>query len=62
MTLRYLIFKTAPAVNVWILKDGCTDPSTFKRMSGYDAQKEYISSNVEVKDFPIDNNTLIITI
>ena len=62
MTLRHLICKTSPDVNVWILKDGCTDPSTFKRLSGYEAQKEYCSSNVEVKDFRIDNNTLIITI
>jgi hypothetical protein len=62
MTLRYLLFKTAHTVNVWILKDGCTDPSTFKRLTGFEAQKEYASSNVEVKDFCIDNNTLIITI
>lgn len=62
MTLRNLICKTSPDVNVWIMKDGCTDPTTFKRLTGYEAQKEYISSNVEVKDFLISKDTLIITI
>ena len=62
MTLRYLLVKTSPDVNVWIMKDGCTDPSTFKRLTGYEAQKEYISSNIEVKDFLISKDTLIITI
>lgn len=62
MTLRYLITKVAPDVNVWILKDGCTDPSTFKRLSGLAALKEYSNSNVEVKNFRIDYNIVIITI
>ena len=62
MTLRNLICKTSPDVYVWIMKDGCTDPTTFKRLTGYEAQKEYISSNVEVKDFLISKDTLIITI
>jgi hypothetical protein len=44
------------------MKDGCTDPTTFKRLTGYEAQKEYISSSVEVKDFLISKDTLIITI
>lgn len=62
MTLRYLIFKTAPDVNVWIMEDGCTDPTTFIRLTGREAQKEYISTNVEIKDFLISKDTLIITI
>ncbi len=62
MTLRYLVSKISPSVNVWLIKDGCTDPSTFKRLSGYEAQKQYIGSSVEVKDFRIDSDTLIITI
>lgn len=62
MTLRHLICKTSPDVNVWIMKDGCTDPTTFKRLTGYEAQKEYISSNVEVKDFLISKDVLTIII
>lgn len=62
MTLRYLITKVAPDVQVLIMKDGCSDLSTFKRLSGYEATKEYINSNVEVKDFRYDSNILFITI
>lgn len=62
MTIRYLITKIAPSVEVWMMKDGCTDPSTFKHLTGFQAQKEYISSTVEVKDFRFDNNILFITI
>lgn len=62
MTIRYLITKIAPSVEVWMMKDGCTDPSTFKHLTGYQAQKEYIGSTVEVKDFRFDNNILFITI
>lgn len=63
MTLRYLMQKTAPDVQVIIMKDGCTDPSTFKMLSGYEAVKEYIGSNVEIKDFRFgNNNKLFITI
>lgn len=62
MTIRYLITKIAPSVEVWMMKDGCTDPSTFKHLTGYQAQKEYVGSTVEVKDFRFDNNILFITI
>ena len=62
MTLRSLVCKIAPDVTVFIMKAGCTDPSTFKRLSGYEAMKEYIGSNVEVKDFRFDSNILFITI
>ena len=63
MTLRYLMLKTAPDVQVIIMKEGCTDPSTFKMLSGYEAAKEYTSSNAEIKDFRFgNNNKLFITI
>ena len=62
MTLRSLVCKIAPDVTVYIMKAGCTDPSTFKRLSGYEAMKEYIGSNVEVADFRFDSNILFITI
>lgn len=62
MTLRYLVAKVAQDVQVLIMKEGCTDLSTFKRLSGYEAMKEYINSNVEVKDFRYDSNILFITI
>lgn len=62
MTLRYLVTKVAPDVQVLIMKDGCSDLSTFKRLSGYEAMKEYINSNAEVKDFRYDSNILFITI
>ena len=62
MTLRSLVKHLAPNVEVWMLKQGCTDPSTFKHLSGYEAQKEYIGSEVEVKDFRFDNNIIFITI
>lgn len=62
MRLSYLLVKTSPDVNVWIIEDGCTDPTTFIRLTGREAQKEYISTNVEVKDFLISKDTLIITI
>lgn len=62
MTLRSLVSKIAPNVQIIIIKDGCTDPSTFKHMTGYEANREYIGSTAEVKDFRFDNNILIITI
>lgn len=62
MTLRSLVCKIASDITVFIMKEGCTDPSTFKRLSGYEALKEYIGSNVEVKDFRFDSNILFIII
>lgn len=62
MTLRSLVCKIAPDITVFIMKEGCTDPSTFKRLSGHEALKEYTGSNVEVKDFRFDSNILFITI
>ena len=62
MTLRNLLQKIAPDVQVWIIKDGCTDLATFKHMPGSEALKEYQASNVEVKNFRFDNNNLFITI
>lgn len=62
MTLRSLVSKIASDITVFIMKEGCTDPSTFKRLTGFEATKEYIGSNVEVKDFRFDSNILFITI
>lgn len=62
MTLRTLSKHFSPNVEVWIIKQGCTDPSTFKKMSGYEAHKEYSNCEAEVKDFNFDNNTVIIII
>lgn len=62
MTLRYLVTKVAPDVQVLIMKVGDPDLSTIRRLSGYEATKEYINSNVEVKDFRYDSNILFITI
>ena len=62
MTLRQLISHTSPDVDIWVIKDGCTDPSTFIHLTRYEARKEYINSNVEVKDFRIEKYIVIITI
>ena len=61
MTLRQLVTKVAPDVKVLIMKEG-GDLSTTKSFSGYEAMKEYIGSNVEVKDFRFDSNILFINI
>lgn len=62
MTIRQLVSKIAPDVLICILKEGCTDLASFRQMTGYEAQKEFITSNTEVKDFRINKSMIYITI
>lgn len=62
MQLSWILKKAAPGVPVMLIEQGNTDPATFKRLSAYEAQKEYITSDLQVKDLLIDKDILIITI